>query len=187
MFLYLLIVPVLVINLWVVNRLYKLSKHDKALFQFCDLRRSLMHTVRARGFEMSPEEYLAFRKLITQTSGVIHEYHEFKAMVFSVKVGFFFRTLFAHIDAAKKFESSVAREAGISNEVRKAQQAYLKAVADAVLTFIPARIIIWILTVLIRLIGLIAIKRINQEVDRWKRWLDLLSWAEMKSEDLQLI
>jgi len=187
MFFYFWVISILIVNSWVIGRLYKLAKHDKALFRFCDLRRSLMRTLRDRGFEMSKEEYFAFRKLIAQTSEVVHDYHEFKAMVFSLKVGFFFKSSLAYIEAAMKFESSVAQEASISAEIARMQKAYLKAVVDAVLTFIPARIIIWVLTMLIRFIGLIAVKGINKQVSRWKRWLDLLRWAETKSEELQPI
>lgn len=185
MFFYLLVVPVFAFSVWIIVQFYKLSKHDIALFLFCDLRRDLMCIIRERGLEMSREEFLALRKLVVQTSSVIRDYNNFKAMLFSIKLSVFLKALFAHVDSAKRFESADASRSAVSDDVRRMQAAYTKALADAILTMVPAKITIFVLTFLVKVIGRIAIKSISRQVNRLMRWRDVLQWAETKSGDWQ--
>lgn len=183
MFFYVLVLPTLIASLWIIHRLYKLAKHDTALFRFCDLRREVMGVIRDRGFELPREDYVALRKLMDQTGKVIHDYNNFKEMVFSIKVGVVVKAQVAHIDSAKRFESYVAKKGTVSENVRRLQVAYLQAVAQAALTFIPApKLAMLVLTIIIKLISYFATKSIAQQAVRLKRWVDLLDWAETKSE-----
>lgn len=79
---YLLMVPVLLMEVCMLLYLYRRRRHDKVLFRFCQIRRDLMQLLRDRGSSLSREEYKDARELLNVLSFTIHNYRDQKTKIF---------------------------------------------------------------------------------------------------------
>lgn len=113
-------------------RLYRIRKHDKVLYRFCQVRRDIMAYLRTRGFEMSKHDYFAVRDLLEVVSSTIHHFNACKATVFN------FRTL---NKMAREFRETgrVVEEIRLPKDPAAVEifDAYRKAMIGAFLTYTP--------------------------------------------------
>lgn len=79
MMLYLLVIPLLVLQVRTWLHLRKMRQNDRVLFQFCDFRRELMGFMRTdQVYNLSPESYATFRMLLDTTNLTVHHFHDLR-------------------------------------------------------------------------------------------------------------
>ena len=79
-FVYLAILPSLVLCFFALVYLHYVRKHDRVLFRFCQIRRDMMSLLRERGTELSKEDYAALRFFLKGINNLVQRYsvHKFK-------------------------------------------------------------------------------------------------------------
>ncbi len=82
---YLIMIPALALSAWMLFRFRRLAKHDKVLFEFCQVRRDIMVIFRRDLLKMDREKYFALRGLLDNTDNAIHYYNENKATLFNFR------------------------------------------------------------------------------------------------------
>lgn len=76
MTIYLLVIPLLVLQVRTWLYLRKMHQNDRVLFQFCDFRRELMGFLRTdQVYNLSPQSYDTFRLLLDNTNLTVHHFH----------------------------------------------------------------------------------------------------------------
>lgn len=76
---YLLVIPLLVLQVRTWLYLRKVRQNDRVLFQFCDFRRELMGFMRTdQVYNLSPQSYAIFRMLLHNTNVTVHHFHELR-------------------------------------------------------------------------------------------------------------
>ena len=67
----------------------EMQKHDRVLFSFCQLRRDVMRFLYVNVMEnehsLSPEEYKFMRQLLDVLDFTIHNYNQYKTLMFNVR------------------------------------------------------------------------------------------------------
>lgn len=77
MTLYLLVIPILILQVRTWLYLRKTRQNDRILFQFCDFRRELMGFMRTdQVHNLSPQSYTTFRMLLDTTNVTVHHFYE---------------------------------------------------------------------------------------------------------------
>jgi hypothetical protein len=85
MFFYLVIVPAIIMVVVMIFELSIINKHDKVLFQFCQLRRNMLAYVRQKGITMPEADYVLMNELLDFVGNTIHDFKYLKEEVFNVR------------------------------------------------------------------------------------------------------
>lgn len=80
------LIPSLVFLAYQVRKVRRITKHDRVLYRFCDLRRRVMAFLRDHGEDLSHDDYRSVRQLIWILGGTIHEYEDFKRSIFNFRI-----------------------------------------------------------------------------------------------------
>jgi len=81
---YFLIIPTFAISIIYLIDFLRIRKHDSVLFQFCDLRRTIMQYLRKNYETITEEEYNYINKILGSTNIAIHDYNELKKKIFDL-------------------------------------------------------------------------------------------------------
>lgn len=81
----LLLAPVVVLLLVAISQMREMRRHDTVLFQFCEIRRSLMKLLRDEGPTMDYGDYAFARGMLQALNSTIHHYKEHKSRMFNVR------------------------------------------------------------------------------------------------------
>lgn len=84
-FVYLAVVPSLLICAVELVRLYQLRKHDVVLYRFCEIRRDMMTLLRDRGTELSPQDYHALRIFLKALNTLIQRYSDDRSSMLNLR------------------------------------------------------------------------------------------------------
>ena len=82
---YLLLLPVLLIQVFYIIKFLQLRKHDKYLFDLCQLRREVLAYLRKNYKTITKTDYRAMRELIDGLELVIHNYNDYKTVIFNYR------------------------------------------------------------------------------------------------------
>src|ERR1051325_11872039 len=82
---YIAVAPILLTSAYMVLKLRALTKHDKVLYSFCDVRRDVMSVLREHAFDLTKEDYIALRDIEEVASDTILDYHNFKIYIFNFR------------------------------------------------------------------------------------------------------
>lgn len=95
---YLLVVPVVILQLVMLFKLYHLRKHDRVLYRFCQVRRELMELLREKGQNMSSRDHDFARHMVASLHSAIHNFKDHKKRMFD---------FWLIVEAARQFRISV--------------------------------------------------------------------------------
>lgn len=82
---YIIMVPILALSMAMLAYLRRLKKHDKVLYEFCQIRREIMAILRRDLFETENDKYVGLRELLDSTGNAIHYYNDNKATMFNYR------------------------------------------------------------------------------------------------------
>src|SRR5688572_20065178 len=85
MMFYFFMIPALLITVGMILRLRKLTKHDRVLYAFCQVRRDTMDLIRKYNLDLTKEDYVALRYIERATSDTIHDYNFCKVYIFNFR------------------------------------------------------------------------------------------------------
>lgn len=155
--------------LWMAFNLLKIRKHDRVLFQFCQLRRDIMDLLRTRGFNLPKNEYLIVRGILGTVNKAIHGYNDHKTSFFN------FRSFARFLREFKRNASAAERlPAPRDPEVREIASGFEKAMRRGFLTYTPfirSELGLRLLVILSFLLAKAGLKSVQQIFEN-------LSWAE---------
>lgn len=80
-----LVIPSLSLSLYIGISLLNVRKHDKVLYNFCQIRRDAIAIIDQRGLNFDRVCYHSLRNLIHSLNLVIHEYEGCKVHIFNVR------------------------------------------------------------------------------------------------------
>lgn len=76
-------------SLFMIRQLRIIKKHDRVLFNFCQVRRDAIGILREKNLNIPKKEYTALRHILEILNMTIHNYDEMKASFFNVRSRFF--------------------------------------------------------------------------------------------------
>lgn len=122
---YLLIAPVVLLMLRELRFLLMLRKHDRVLFPLCQIRRDVMQLLRDQGVEMTRDDYIYARSMLTSVSHVVSIYGDHKAKVFNLRS--FLRFVKEYKATARELSQTPRTKHAALNEIeRRLNAAMLK-------------------------------------------------------------
>ncbi len=140
---YIFIVPVILMSVGMLYRLQRLTKHDKVLYKFCQLRRDTIQVLREKSFNLTKEEFFSIRELLFTLDEAIHNYDRLKIEIFTLGefVGEHFRKVKATVTKTKDTVTvgvvSAQFELPKNTKIRELYQAYFAAMFFAFFVYTP--------------------------------------------------
>jgi hypothetical protein len=128
---YIALTPILLASAYMLLTLRALTKHDKVLYAFCDVRRDVMSVLRNHAFELTREDYIALREIEDVTSATIHDYHICKIYLFN------FRKFRAAVRRLEGIEVHVNKGLVLAHEIVRLKNDYRRALLFGFFTFTP--------------------------------------------------
>lgn len=174
---YFLVISGILMCLYQIYQLWKLEKHDRVLYEFCDTRRRVMSLIREGNFNLSKEDYVALRELAEATSITIHDYNEWKSSLFNFRI---FRERMSRIrNFDKRFSESKITNPAISDLYAK----FVYGMISAFLTYTPfLRSEIGFRTLSLSINGIARISMGNFKA-RAMRLMEFATWIRQQAKD----
>lgn len=131
MLFYLLVGPSAILLIIMYINLRRITKHDKVLFRFCQLRRDIMRLIDSEALQMSKADYRSLRTMLDATNVTIHEFNNFKITMFN------FRWFISWLKKHKREASNMDKLATKNAQINKLFDEYRIALVKAVLSYTP--------------------------------------------------
>jgi hypothetical protein len=84
-FFYATILPAILLLIFQLSRLHRMKKHDYVLYQFCQIRRDLIHILRDEQPDLSPLAYQRTKQALVVVNGLINQYDFCKVHIFNIR------------------------------------------------------------------------------------------------------
>ncbi len=169
MLLYLTIIPISILLVINLVHVWGLRKHDKVLFEFCQLRRDLMSILRRNLFVINEKDYLDAKELLDLTNNMIHYYNHHKKTTFN-----FFWFIETIKETRKSSEEIKGRVPIVNKEINNLYGLFSNTLISAFLKytlFLRSKIIIRLLISILQFFAKISIYKIRSAID-YLKWLE---------------
>lgn len=128
---YLMMIPVCCFLLWQYRWLKQIEKHDRHLYQFCQLRREAMALLMDEYDSMDQQDLAALRQVIDALNSMIHHYRTHKTVLFD------FRRFVKHVQTLQQFEQQQQSVHAESPQVQALMHRMAVEVCQAFLAYTP--------------------------------------------------
>lgn len=149
MYFYFLIIPSLVMLTGMLFALYKMTKHDRVLYRFCQIRRETMALLRKRGFSLPENDYLALKQLLHGLDITIHNYNTCKYTVFN------YRYLTRKLEELKNETSKFKAKKAKTREIVQLTDKFRHTMIYAFLSYTPFLRSQWIIKFILLLLKIL--------------------------------
>lgn len=158
---YILIIPMLLMQVYTFIYLRKVRRDDKALFKFCQARREIMSFLRTKeALELSQEDYIHTRHILGMTNHTIHHFNDLKP---SFNLRLFLRSM-RKINAQIKAEDRKV-EVVTNPQVQALANSFVTCLIGAFFTYTPFlrhEIVITLAKQGANLLASLGVKRVKQ-------------------------
>ena len=171
---YIFTVPVVLASLYMLLCLRGLSKHDRVLYAFCDVRRDTMSILRQYAHDLSKEDYIALRDIERATSATIHDYNLHKIYLFN------FRKFRAALRRIEGLGLEPNHGHALKHEIVRLKNSYSRALLFAFFTFTPflkSEVVLRAVHSVLSALARLGVARVTSV-------LNTLSWVEIQKRAL---
>lgn len=158
MFLYFLLTPTLIFLIIQIDRIYLITKHDRVLYMFCQLRREMIYFLRNENPILNEQDKISILKLLELTNHCIHHFKDHKKRTFKFKIFkivFFTKSTIENMKENDFFTENIRIQA-----MQKKFILVMLYAAYSYTSFLSLRLIGFILKLLLK----IHLKRLNDSV-----------------------
>ena len=131
MLFFLLFIPSTILLVIVSIDLRRLTKRDRVLFLFCQIRRNIMETLRDDGSNISKSDYAVIRDLLDTMSTTIHYFDHLKITMFN------FRRFIALVKDYRKNANKIDNLSTSNAKINALKNEYRGAMFYAFLSYTP--------------------------------------------------
>ena len=127
----LMLVIFILFTLFEVIYLKRIQKHDRYIFEFCDLRRDMITYLYEERNDLSRADYVQLREILKTNNVTIHKYKDNKHTMFN------FRRFIDRLRVIENKKSRTVSESQVLPEVKEFQVRLVHIVFNAFLAYTP--------------------------------------------------